>query len=90
SGPQLAQSVREGIDDADGQAAGQEFDDFKKFVDSNQVRLSVEAREAFAIYERVVMEHRNEGMSGIPASRAIAMLKDMEVAATYRDQSTGS
>ena len=65
SGKEMADAIIHGTMDKDGQAAGKEYADIKKFVTENEQLLSPEAKKAFAVYEAHVKSAQAKGQSGI-------------------------
>lgn len=64
--------------DLDNNAAGGEFNDLQKFIESNWDRLEPEAREVWLTYYETVMESRADGKSGIAQDEYENMLKEMK------------
>jgi hypothetical protein len=77
SGADLAKAINQGTADLDGQAAGLERADFAKWAAMNQDRLSPEAKQVMAIYERYANRSLAAGQTGIPQNEWNKMLKEM-------------
>jgi hypothetical protein len=65
SGKEMVDAIIQGTVDRDGQAAGKEYADIKKFVTENAQLLSPEAKQAFAVYESHVKSAQARGQTGI-------------------------
>lgn len=63
--------------DVDGQAAGKEYDDLKKFVMQSWGKLTPAAKQVWQIYERCVYDARAKGQTGIDVRDYEKMKKDM-------------
>jgi len=77
SGADLAKAIEQGTADLDGQAAGLERADFAKWAAMNQNRLSPEAKQVLAIYERYANRSLAAGQTGIPQNEWKKMLEEM-------------
>jgi hypothetical protein len=78
SGKDLANAIKTGAGDFDGQAAGVEFADMMKWARQNRERLSPEARQVLDIYEKYAGRAMASGNTGISHSNFQKMLKEME------------
>ncbi|MCA3015237.1 MAG: hypothetical protein INH41_22845 [Myxococcaceae bacterium] len=89
SGEEMARAILEGTKDADGQAAGREFDTIKKFVQKHGDKLSPEAKKVFEVYAREANKARANGQTGIDFRNYKAMQREMLSAARpqYKDAS---
>jgi hypothetical protein len=77
SGADLTKAITQGTQDLDGQAAGLERADFAKWAAMNQDRLSPEAKQVMAIYERYANRALAAGQTGIPQNEWKKMLEEM-------------
>jgi hypothetical protein len=77
SGADLTKAITQGTQDLDGQAAGLERADFAKWAAMNQDRLSPEAKQVLAIYERYANRSLAAGQTGIPQNEWKKMLEEM-------------
>jgi hypothetical protein len=89
SGEEMAKAILAGTKDADGQAAGKEFDAVKKFVQKHGDKLSPEAKKVFDVYSREAMKARANGQTGIDFRNYNAMQRQMLAVAKpqYKDAS---
>ncbi|MCU0700656.1 MAG: hypothetical protein MUC96_29450 [Myxococcaceae bacterium] len=89
SGEEMAKAILAGTKDADGQAAGKEFDAVKKFVQKHGDKLSPEAKKVFDVYSREAMKARATGQTGIDFRNYNAMQRQMLAVAKpqYKDAS---
>jgi hypothetical protein len=77
SGADLTKAINEGTADFDNQAAGLEHADFAKWGALNKDRLSPEAQQVLAIYERYAKRSLSAGQTGIPETEWKKMLAEM-------------
>ncbi|MDQ7822377.1 MAG: hypothetical protein RDV48_06240 [Candidatus Eremiobacteraeota bacterium] len=90
SGEEMEKLIINATADFDGQAAGKEYDDLKKFVNSIMARLSPEAKAVWAIYEKHVQQARAKGQTGIDQQDYEQMKKEMKEAGNpYKDEGAG-
>lgn len=87
-GEAMEKAIIDGTKDLDGQAAGKEYADMKKFADENWDRMSPDAREKFRVYEDAVMESKAHGMNYIPQDEYGKMVDRMGKAG-YQDDGAG-
>jgi Holliday junction resolvasome RuvABC DNA-binding subunit len=78
SGDDLAAAIDKGTQDADGQAAGKEFEAFEKWAKANESRLSPEAKEVMDLYRKAAAEAKAKGQTGIPEDQMKALLAKMK------------
>lgn len=78
SGKDLANAIKTGAGDFDGQAAGVEFADMMKWARQNRERLTPEARQVLDIYEKYATRAMASGNTGISNSNFQKMLKEMD------------
>ncbi len=88
SGQALHRAVTDGTKDLDNQAAGKEYQDFKRFTEKNWDRMSPNAKEKYRVYEKYAQASKMKGKTGIPTSEYQKMQKEMS-AAGYHDKSAG-
>jgi hypothetical protein len=89
SGEAMQAAIKDGVGDADGQAAGKEFDAFMKFQSENRSRLSPEASKVLDIYERYARQAQAKGQTGIPQDQFDKMMTEMKAVHTYADKGAG-
>ncbi len=77
TGDQLANAIRRGAGDADGKAATDEFKQFADWAKKNQHRLSPEAKQVMAIYEKHAKGAQAQGESGLSDAEFRGMVKEM-------------
>jgi len=77
SGADLTKAITQGTQDTDGQAAGLERADFAKWAAMNKDRLSPEAQQVMAIYERYANRSLAAGQTGIPQNEWKKMIDEM-------------
>jgi hypothetical protein len=77
SGDQLAAAIRRGVGDADGKAATDEYKQFADWAKKNQHRLSPEAKQVMAIYEKHAKGAQARGQSGLSDAEFRGMVKEM-------------
>ncbi|MFH1807849.1 MAG: DUF1521 domain-containing protein [Pseudomonadota bacterium] len=78
SGRDFENALIKGTADLDGQAAGNEYADFKKFATENWGRMSPSARAKFEMYEGFAQAAQARGMTGIPVNEYAAMIAAMK------------
>jgi hypothetical protein len=78
SGKDLANAIKTGAGDFDGQAAGAEFADMMKWARQNRDRLTPEARQVLDIYSKYATRNAAHGNKGIPNDQFQRMLKEMD------------
>jgi hypothetical protein len=78
NGDQMAEAIRKGTEDADGKGATDEFKQFADWAKKNEHRLSPEAKEVMAIYEKHAKAAQAQGQSGIPHGDFREMVKEMD------------
>ena len=88
SGQDMQNTVIDATKDLDGQAAGKECNDLRKFATENWDRMSPDAREKLRTYEKSVWSAKARGLSGIPQNEYTQMVSDMKRAG-YKDASVG-
>jgi len=74
---QIEKLIINATSDADGQAAGKEYQDLKKFITSNWNRLEDNAKAVWNVYENTVRACRARGLEGIPEDMYEKMKADM-------------
>jgi hypothetical protein len=84
SGEDMLQAIREGVSDADGHSTTSELREFQKWAQKNADRLTPEAKQVLATYEKYAKSAGPEGMS---QGQFDKMLKDMSQFKTFRDDS---
>jgi hypothetical protein len=77
NGDQLAAAIRRGVGDADGKAATDEFKQFADWAKKNESRLSPEAKQVMAIYEKHAKAAQARGQSGLSDAEFRGMVKEM-------------
>lgn len=77
SATDVTQAITQGTGDFDNQAAGLEHADFAKWASRNKERLSPEAQQVLAIYERYSSRSLAAGNTGIPHSDWKKMIEEM-------------
>lgn len=77
SGEQMAQSIKEGTQDLDNSAAGQEYQQFSDWAAKNQDKLSPEAKEVMKVYEKYAKGAQAQGQTGIASDQYDKMCKEM-------------
>ncbi|MFP2909476.1 hypothetical protein ACLESD_31420, partial [Pyxidicoccus sp. 3LFB2] len=77
SGKDLADAIKAGAGDHDGQAAGVEFADLQKWARENYSRLGPDARKVLDIYEKYATQALAKGETGIANSDFNRMLREM-------------
>ncbi|MCP3137295.1 hypothetical protein [Pyxidicoccus xibeiensis] len=77
AGKDLAEAIKAGAGDHDGQAAGVEFADLQKWARDNYSRLGPDARKVLDIYEKYATKAMASGSTGIDNSEFQKMLKEM-------------
>jgi DNA gyrase inhibitor GyrI len=77
NGDQLAEAIRKGTEDADGKGATDEFKQFADWAKKNESRLSPEAKQVMAIYEKHAKAAQAQGQSGMARSDFDSMVKEM-------------
>jgi gas vesicle protein len=82
---QLVRLIQSATEDLDNSAAGAEFNDLQKFVQSNWNRMDDKAKQVWQVYYEKVMESRSQGKSGIDNQQYEEMLKDMKEIAGCQD-----
>jgi hypothetical protein len=87
-GEDMEKAIVDATKDLDGQAAGREYADLKKFADANWDRMSPDAKEKFRVYEDQVMSCKARGMNYIPQNEYNQMVNRMH-AAGYQDDGAG-
>ena len=68
------------IEDSDNQAAGKEYDDLKKFIETNWNRLTPEAKAVWEVYENHARSARARGESGMKEEDYQKMIQEMKAA----------
>jgi hypothetical protein len=80
SGSSLINAIDLGTSDEDAQAAGREFDDFRKWARDNADRLTGDAKKVMEIYESHARKAQQAGSTGIPSDDYKLMLTEMRAA----------
>ncbi len=88
SGKVVQKAIINGTKDFDGQAAGKEYADLKKFAQANWSRLSSDGKEKFRVYEKYAKAAQAQGHSGIARADYARMVNEMRNSG-YRDASSG-
>lgn len=78
SGEAMQALIRDGAGDFDGQAAGTEFRQLKRFVGNNKSKLSPEAKSVWNVYEKTAQTAQKKGLEGIPDRQWQKMLGKMD------------
>ncbi len=78
TGDQMAKAIDQGVNDLDGKAATDEFKQFADWAKQNQAKLSPEAKEVMAIYEKYAKKAQAKGQSGIELGEYKKMLAEMK------------
>ncbi|MFP2931407.1 hypothetical protein ACLESO_40720 [Pyxidicoccus sp. 3LG] len=77
SGKDLAEAIKAGAGDHDGQAAGVEFADLQKWARENYGRLGPDARKVLDIYEKYATKAMASGSTGMAQADFDRMLREM-------------
>jgi ribulose bisphosphate carboxylase small subunit len=85
----MDKAIRDATMDLDGQAAGKEYADLKKYATENWDKLSPDAKAKFGVYEKYAQAAQAKGQTGIPVGQYNKMLAEMKTAG-YQDQSAGA
>ncbi len=88
SGDDMQKAIKDGTKDFDAQAAGKEFQDFKKFATENWHRMTPEAKAKFKVYEKYAQSAQKQGKTGIAHQDYKKMLGEMKLAG-YKDKGAG-
>ncbi|MBI3925792.1 MAG: hypothetical protein HY319_09645 [Armatimonadetes bacterium] len=83
---QMYRLVHSATSDRDNNAAGGEFDDLQRFVETNWNRLDPKAREVWRVYYEQVMQTRASGKTGIADAEYQKMLKGMKDVSAGKDE----
>jgi DNA gyrase inhibitor GyrI len=78
NGDQMAAAIEKGVQDEDGKAATDEFKQFADWAKKNESRLSPEAKEVLAVYEKYAKQAQAKGESGIPVADFKKMVGEMK------------
>lgn len=78
SGAEMRRLILDATKDFDGQSAGAEYNDLKRYVDANNDRLSPDAREIWEIYQGYAEQARAQGQSAIPEESYQRMMQEMK------------
>jgi DNA gyrase inhibitor GyrI len=82
SGQAMMNTIVNGAKDHDNQAAGLEFAELQKWVGNNQARLSPEAKQVFAAYEKAARASLAQGKTGIADADFKKLTAEMQKLAT--------
>jgi hypothetical protein len=77
SGDEMMRTIRKGISDKDGQAAGKEFAEFEKWAKANQAKLSPEAKEVMDIYKKYAGQAKQIDTTDLSEEQYQAMFSEM-------------
>jgi len=88
TGDDMQKAIVNGTKDLDGQAAGKEYADFKKFYNENQDRMTPEAKAKFGVYEKYAKKAQSKCQTGIKQSDYKKMVGEMKTAG-YADKGAG-
>jgi len=77
SGDQMRQALLRGIGDRDNHSATSELREFRQFAAQHPEKLSPEAKQILAIYERYAGAARQKGQSGISSADFSRMVGEM-------------
>jgi hypothetical protein len=80
SGDQLTSAIDRGVRDADNKAATDEFKQFADWAKKNQSKLSPEAKQVMAIYDKYAKAAQAKGQSGIDPAEYKKMVSEMRSA----------
>jgi hypothetical protein len=86
SGDDVIDAIENGTADFDGQAAGLEFEDFRKWAADNADRLGPAAKDVMSLYEKYVRQAKADGQTGIDPEDWTKMLGEMRKAVKTRNQ----
>jgi len=89
SGPAMQDMIIKATADLDGQAAGTEFADVRKYAMENWNTLSPDAKAKFAVYEKFAHQAQARGQTGIQLGDYAKMIGQMSTTG-YRDTSAGA
>jgi len=78
SGDEMARAVQKGTRDADGQAAGAEYEAFNQWAQTNQAKLSPEAKKVMDIYKQHAEGAKAQGGTGMALDAWKSMVKEMK------------
>jgi len=78
SGDEMARAVQKGTRDADGQAAGAEYEAFNQWAQTNQAKLSPEAKKVMDIYKQHAESAKAQGGTGMALDEWKSMVKEMK------------
>ncbi len=90
NGDQMAAAIEQGVRDLDGKGATDEFKQFADWAKKNESRLSPEAKEVLATYEKYAKAAQAKGQSGISLgdfSRMVAEMKNVKDASVSAELS---
>ncbi len=92
SGDALERAILKGTADLDGNAAGGEYRDLKRYVAQSWDKLSPDAKAKWRVYEQTALRCQAEGKRGIPAADYAHMAEQMRGTdgrqdGSYRDAS---
>ncbi|MFZ5472195.1 MAG: hypothetical protein ACOZIN_22415 [Myxococcota bacterium] len=90
SGQEMTETILKATRDLDGQAAGAEYEDIKRFAVHNWHLLSPEAKEAFSVYQQAAEAARARGTTSIDVRSYRKMAKDMRAVSTPKYQDAGA
>jgi len=77
TGDQMAQVIKSGTQDKDGQAAGNEYKQFSDWAAKNQDKLSPEAKNVMQVYDKYAKAAQANGQTGINSADYDKMCKEM-------------
>jgi len=84
TGDQIYNMIADATADADNQAAGKEYEDIRRFVETNEARLTPEAKAKWQVYQKYAEEARSQGQTGIAEEEYRKMLGEMKAAGQMR------
>ncbi|MCE9668280.1 hypothetical protein LY474_10680 [Myxococcus stipitatus] len=84
SGEDMLEAIKEGVSDMDGHSSTSELRDFKKWAEKNKDRLTPEARQVLATYEK---HAKKAGSGGLTQANFDSMVKEASQFKTFRDDS---
>jgi hypothetical protein len=82
SGEDMQKAIEKGAGDADGQAAGKEYEQFAAWAKQNPDKLSPEAKDVLGIYQQYASAAKAQGQTGISQGDWNKMMGEMKTAAS--------
>jgi hypothetical protein len=84
SGSELANTITKAVGDKDGQAAGVEYHDIKRYTNEQKEKMSPAAQRVMDVYDKYARKAESEGRTGFTEKEFAHMKKDMAEAAKPR------